>query len=111
MWKQEVCGLHHPARTPLAPAGTARPGADEGRRPFGHARPIGSHEDPSPAPPGGGSPGRGMRYATTLTAIVIASGETYGEGTVATNQDDNTTEETFTVALGSNLPAAVTGVM
>ena len=43
----------------------------------------------------------------TLTAITIASGATSGTGTIATNQDDDTADETFTVELGT-LPAAVT---
>ena len=43
----------------------------------------------------------------TLTAITIASGATSGTGTIATNQDDDTEDETFTVELGT-LPAAVT---
>ena len=43
----------------------------------------------------------------TLTAITIASGATSGTGTIATNQDDDTADETFTVELGT-LPAEVT---
>ena len=41
-----------------------------------------------------------------LTSITIASGATYGEGTIATNQDAGTDDETFTVALGT-LPAGL----
>ena len=45
----------------------------------------------------------------TLTAITIASGATSGTGTIATNQDDDTEDETFTVALDTaNLPSEVT---
>ena len=42
----------------------------------------------------------------TLTGITIASGATGGTGTIATNQDTDTEDETFTVALGA-LPSAV----
>ena len=47
-------------------------------------------------------------YATTLTEITIPGGQTEGTGTVATNQDADTDDETFTVALGASLPASVT---
>ena len=43
----------------------------------------------------------------TLTGITIASGATGGTGTIATNEDTDTEDETFTVALGA-LPSAVT---
>ena len=42
-----------------------------------------------------------------LSAIAIDSGSTTGTGAIATSQDADTEDETFTVALG-NLPAAVT---
>ena len=43
----------------------------------------------------------------TLAGITINSGSTSGTGTISTNQDADTDDETFTVALG-NLPASVT---
>ena len=43
-----------------------------------------------------------------LASITIASGATYGEGTIATNQDADTDDETFTVSLGT-LPSGLTG--
>ena len=45
-------------------------------------------------------------YATTLRDIVIAGGETEGTGTIATHQDADYDDETFTVALGT-LPGSV----
>ena len=42
----------------------------------------------------------------TLASITIASGATSGTGTIATNQDPDEEDETFTVALGA-LPASV----
>ena len=42
----------------------------------------------------------------SLSSITINSGSTSGTGTVTTNHDDDTDDETFTVALG-NLPASV----
>ncbi len=44
----------------------------------------------------------------TLTSIAINSGATSGTGTITTNQDPDEDDETFTVALGNNLPASVT---
>ena len=41
-----------------------------------------------------------------LTSITISAGSTTGSGTITTNQDADTVDETFTVALGS-LPASV----
>ena len=43
----------------------------------------------------------------TLASIAIGSGQVSGAGTIATNQDDDTDDETFTVALGA-LPSEVT---
>ena len=44
----------------------------------------------------------------SLSSITINSGETSGTGTISTNEDDDTEDETFTVALGSSLPSEVT---
>ena len=44
----------------------------------------------------------------TLTSISISSGSTSGAGTLTTAQDPGDDDETFTVALGSPLPAGVT---
>ena len=44
----------------------------------------------------------------TLTSIAINSGATTGTGTITTAQDADGNDETFTVALGSSLPAGVT---
>ena len=43
----------------------------------------------------------------TLSSITVASGQTSGEGEIATNEDADVDDETFTVALGSPLPSAV----
>ena len=43
----------------------------------------------------------------TLASITIAAEQTSGTGTIATNQDTDTLDETFTVSLGT-LPSAVT---
>ena len=43
----------------------------------------------------------------TLASITVTAGQTAGTGTIATNQDPDTDDETFTVALGA-LPASVT---
>jgi len=43
----------------------------------------------------------------TLASITVAAGQTTGEGTITTNHDTGEDDETFTVALGSPLPAAV----
>ena len=43
----------------------------------------------------------------SLASITIASGATSGTGTITTNQDADTNDETFTVSLGT-LPSAVT---
>ena len=43
----------------------------------------------------------------TLSSITISAGATTGTGTISTTEDDDTDDETFTVALGS-LPAALT---
>ena len=42
-----------------------------------------------------------------LTGIRIARGRTSGTGRIATRQDDDTDDETFTVALAANLPSTV----
>ena len=42
-----------------------------------------------------------------LSSITIDSGSTTGTGTIATNQDDDTDDETFTVALEGSLPDTV----
>ena len=44
----------------------------------------------------------------SLSTITITAGATWGEGTIATNQDVDTDDETFTVTLGSALPSSVT---
>ena len=44
----------------------------------------------------------------TLTGITVGANSTTGTGTITTNQDGDRDDETFTVALGSNLPAGVT---
>ena len=44
-----------------------------------------------------------------LAGITISSGETSGTATITTVQDADTEDETFTVALGSNLPDSVSG--
>ena len=45
-----------------------------------------------------------------LTSITIASGASYGEGTITANQDADTEDETFTVAVDTaSLPAVVRG--
>ena len=44
----------------------------------------------------------------TLEEIEIAAGETGGEGVIETTRDDDAEDETFTVRLGSPLPAGVT---
>ena len=43
----------------------------------------------------------------TLSSITINAGSTTGAGTIATNHDTDTDDETFTVALGSGLPSGV----
>ena len=43
----------------------------------------------------------------TLASITVAAGQLSGTGTIATNHDAGEDDETFTVALGSPLPAAV----
>ena len=43
----------------------------------------------------------------TLTSIAIPAGQTSGTGSVSTNQDTDADDETFTVALGTTLPARV----
>ena len=43
----------------------------------------------------------------TLSSITISAGQTTGTGTISTAEDDDTDDETFTVALGS-LPSSVT---
>ncbi len=43
----------------------------------------------------------------TLSSITISSGATTGTGDISTNEDADTEDETFTVALASNLPAGV----
>ena len=42
-----------------------------------------------------------------LSSITINSGSTTGTGTIVTNQDDDTDDETFTVALDGSLPTSV----
>ncbi len=44
----------------------------------------------------------------TLSAITVNAGATTGTATIATNQDADAEDETFTVALGGNLPSSVT---
>ena len=44
----------------------------------------------------------------TLTGITVGANSTTGTGTITTNQDGDKDDETFTVALGSSLPAGVT---
>ncbi|MCY4542350.1 MAG: cadherin-like beta sandwich domain-containing protein [Rhodobacteraceae bacterium] len=43
----------------------------------------------------------------TLTGITVNAGEKTGTGTIAANEDADTEDETFTVALQSNLPSGV----
>ncbi len=43
----------------------------------------------------------------TLDEVMIAAGETVGSGTIETTRDDDPDDETFTVRLGSPLPAGV----